>query len=275
MASIEPKDKTLKTLEGLHLWHAPMSSCSQRVRIVLSELKLDYKSHLVNLEKNEHATEAYQNIHPKGLVPALVDDGELIIESIDIISHIAGTESELSQTSGSGLLQMADDAQLDLKLLTFEFLFRMAPPPPADSANAFQQDHNNEWLKQFRRDFANGFDANRIDEAIARTATGFDQLEQRLSDGRTWLSGNTFTLDDIAWMPNVHRFRLMDWPFELTPSLNAWFKRVSKRESYGVGLLNWQKTELAHSFAEYTQKRKAEGTDIRSFPYLVNKLVAN
>ncbi|MFT6272695.1 MAG: glutathione S-transferase [Dinoroseobacter sp.] len=35
MLEIEPIDQSLKTLTGLHLWHAPMSSCSQRVRLGL------------------------------------------------------------------------------------------------------------------------------------------------------------------------------------------------------------------------------------------------
>ena len=131
MPHIEPKDQTLKTLEGLHLWHAPMSSCSQRVRLVLAETGRDWESHPVDLEKDEHATPEYQAIHPKGLVPAFVDNGDLIIESIDIIQHVAGEGSALAATDAPELLQLADAAQVDLKLLTFEFLFRAAPPPSA------------------------------------------------------------------------------------------------------------------------------------------------
>lgn len=270
MAKIEPEDEALKDLTGLHLWHAPMSSCSQRVRITLAELGQEFNSHVVNLEKNEHASVEYQKIHPKGLVPALVDDGDLIIESIDIIKHIAGADSALATSSNSGLLELADDAQLDLKLLTFEFLFRMAPPPPEEAAEAFQQAHKNEWLKQFRIDFAQGFSRDRVNDAIARTDAGFCKLDESLADGRTWLAGEEFSLEDIAWMPNVHRFKLMDWPFERTAHLAAWFDRVSQRPSYQKGLLDWQKTDVAQAFTSYTQQRQVEGTDIRSFPHFQN-----
>ncbi|MCY3873651.1 MAG: glutathione S-transferase N-terminal domain-containing protein [Rhodobacteraceae bacterium] len=85
MPEIEPIDQALKSLKGIHLWHAPVSSCSQRVRIALAECGKDYDGHLVDLEKDEHATPEYQRIHPKGLVPALIDDGRLYIESIDIM----------------------------------------------------------------------------------------------------------------------------------------------------------------------------------------------
>ncbi len=267
MPEIEPKDRTLKSLKGIHLWHAPMSSCSQRVRIALAESGKDFVSHLINLEKDEHATPEYQRIHPKGLVPALLDEGRLYIESIDIISHIAGNEGPLAETGSKQLLALADAAQIDLKLLTFEFLFRIGPPPPSEAAEAFQKSHQNEWLRQFRIDFANGFDRGRLNDAIARTDEGFRHLDRLLSDGRTYLEGPEFTLSDIAWMPNVHRFRLMDWPFESTRHLQAWFQRISERPSYRLALLDWQPAQVAETFGEYTKRRQAKGTDVRSFPH--------
>ncbi|MEM6460408.1 MAG: glutathione S-transferase family protein [Pseudomonadota bacterium] len=275
MPEIEPADTSLKSLTGLHLWHAPMSSCSQRVRIVLTEAGREYESHLVNLEKDEHASAAYQAIHPKGLVPALVDDGRLIIESIDIIRHLATEELAAPDEDAADLLAMADAAQQDLKLLTFEFLFRAAPPPPTEAAEAFQNNHQNSWLRQFRLDFAKGFDAERIEGAIARTAERFDVLDARLCDGRPYLSGNLFSLSDIAWMPNVHRFRLMGWPFERTPHLQSWFDRISTRQSYRDGLLAWQNAQVIASFKDYTRLRQKQQTDIRSSTCLCGASTGN
>lgn len=260
MPIIPANDSSLKSLTGLHLWHAPMSSCSQRVRIVLAETGRDFESHVVALEKNEHASEAYQAIHPKGLVPALVDDGDLWIESVDIIQHLGGGRF----AGSSELLNLADAAQLDLKLLTFEYLFRAFPPPPADVVETFDKGHKNEWLRQFREDFAQGFPQDRLEAGIARTDAGFQRLNEVLSDGRIFLDGDTFGLSDVAWMPNVHRMTLMGWPFERTPHLAAWFERVKERPSYSQGLLAWQDLGAAARFAEYTQKRRVAGSDVTS-----------
>lgn len=265
MPEIEPKDTSLKSLEGLHLWHAPMSSCSQRVRIVLAETGKPFVSHVIDLERNEHASKAYQAIHPKGLVPALVEDGRLYIESVDIIQKVAGSDSSLANSASPELLKMADEAQLDLKLLSFEFLFRSRPPSRPEDAEAFQRSHQNDWLKQFKIDFAKGFDPERIDAAVRRTDGGFRHLDDLLSDGRRYLEGDEFSLSDAAWMPNFHRFNLMGWPFERTPSLKSWFDRVSARPSYQVALLNWQPEVVPGAFAEYTRKRRAEGTDVQAF----------
>ncbi len=265
MSEIEPGDQSLKSLKGLHLWHAPLSSCSQRVRIVLEEMGKGYESHLVNLKKDEHASAAYQAIHPKGLVPALVDDGRLFIESIDIIQHVAADGPELMRLESPELLRMADEAQMDLKLLTFEFLFRAEPPPPPQQAEAFQKSHNNAWLRQFRKDFEAGFDHDRLDSAVRRIDAGFSHLDGLLADGREFLTGDQFSLADVAWMPNVHRFALMDWPFDRTPNLAAWFERVSSRPSYKNALLAWQDERAASTFADYTKTRQADGTDVRTF----------
>ena len=270
MPEIPPNDTSLKALSGLHLWHAPMSSCSQRVRIALAETGQAYESHVVNLEQNEHASAAYQAIHPKGLVPALVEDGRLFIESVDIIQQIAADMPELSDGASPELLDMADAAQADLKLLTFEFLFRANPPPLAEKAAAFEDAHQNEWLKQFHRDFAAGFDRDRINDAVARTDVGFRHLDALLGDGRPYLSGDRFSLSDIAWIPNAHRFSLMGWPFERTPHLARWFERIAQRPSYKTAVLEMENPEARDRFAAYTRQRRADGTDIASLLVPIN-----
>lgn len=270
MPEIEPMDQSLKTLTGLHLWHAPMSSCSQRVRIVIAEVGKTFESHPVDLERGEHATEAYQAIHPKGVVPALVDDGHLIIESIDIIQHVSG-DGTLMRGVSPEILAKADAAQLDLKLLTFEFLFRGAPAKSDDVAQAFQRNHKNVWLTQFYRDFAIGFDRDRIEQAVARTRDYFDHLDARLNDGRVFLAGDAMTLEDVAWLPNAHRFNLMGWPFACTPHLAAWFARMQSRDSYRTALMDWENPSAIDMFKTYSAKRCKEGTDIRTFAGLNNK----
>lgn len=272
MPEIEPQDQSLKTLIGLHLWHAPMSSCSQRVRIVMAEAGKLFESHLVDLERGEHASEAYQAIHPKGLVPALVDDGRLIVESIDIVQHVSGPDSALMTGISTHILAKADAAQLDLKLLTFEFLFRGAPAKSDDVAQAFQRNHKNAWLTEFYRDFAAGFDRNRIEQAVIRTRDDFDFLDARLSDGRAFLAGDQMTLEDVAWLPNAHRFDLMGWPFERTPHLAGWFARMRARPSYRAGLVEWENPHAKNMFNNYSVQRRVEGTDICAFAGLNEQL---
>lgn len=265
MPEITTQNKELTALKGRHLWHAPLSSCSQRVRIVMAELGLGYESHLVDLEAGEHASEAYQAIHPDGVVPALVEDGLLYIESIDIIQHLSKERYGDVSLSEQAMLDAANGAQKDLKLLTFEFLFRAKPPSSSQTVEAFQRNHKNLWLRQFYLDFADGFDPQRINDSVMRIDHSFAMLNTVVSDGRKFLGGTDFGLVDIAWMPNVHRMALMGWPFEDHPALEAWFARTQERPSYKEGLMDWQGEPVAQAFSHYTRHRHAEGTDVRSY----------
>ena len=54
MPRIETKNERVQKLVGLHLYHDPLSSCAMRVRMVLAEKKLPWKSHVTDLAKMEH-----------------------------------------------------------------------------------------------------------------------------------------------------------------------------------------------------------------------------
>ena len=263
----------LTKLEGIHLWHAGLSTCSQRVRIALAELGLEYEGHLINLHAGENASEWYQAIHPDGVVPALVDNGRLVVESVDIIDYLDHKHTVLRLTPAepaqknamSALMKRADEAQKHLKLLTFEFLFKAAPATSDDLFRAFQNSHKNEVLKKFHRDFHAGFEPSRIENAAAATDRDFKVLEQLLSDGREFLTGPTFSLADVAWIPNFHRFDLIGWPFGHYPYLQRWFKRVSTRPSYAKALQKWEPRELLDIVAPRLAARTAAGDGVENY----------
>lgn len=271
MPIIEAGNPDLKKLQGIHLWHAGLSTCSQRVRITLAELGLDFDSHIVDLHGGENASEAYQQINPKGVVPALVHDGIVIIESIDIISYLDETLGDrqlypASQEAEIGpLLTQADEAQPMLKVCTFEFLFQAAPRAPEEVLESFQKTHKNEWLKQFHRDFQSGFARSRVHDAVNYVHADFKKLDELYSDGRAWLAGEAFSLADIAWMPNFHRFDLLGWPFARYPDLSRWFAAVSARDSYDSALAAWEPQPLFDIALPRLAERKASGDGIERY----------
>ncbi len=273
MPEIPTNNPDLTKLKGIHLWHAGLSTCSQRVRIALSELDLTFTSHTVNLHAGENASEWYQAIHPDGVVPALVDNGHLIIESIDIINYLGQKQGHalltpddtVQKSNMFALMKRADDAQKHLKLLTYEFLFKAAPTMNSDQANSFQNKHKNEALRRFHREFRAGFERNRIENAATASAADFKALERLLSDERAFLAGPDFSLADISWTPIFHRFDLLAWPFERYPYLRRWFRRVSSRPSYAEALQAWEPRELLDFVAPLLVARSAAGDGIETY----------
>ena len=96
MGVVTPTNESVLELTGLHLYHSGVSNCSMRVRIALEEKGLPWTSHHLNILKKEHITPEYFGINPNGLVPTLVHDGKVIIESDDIIEYIDETFPEPS-----------------------------------------------------------------------------------------------------------------------------------------------------------------------------------
>ncbi len=72
----------------LTLYHFTTSPCAAKARAVLAEKELAHKSVLVNIIEKENLTQEYLKIHPKGVVPALVDDDKVIIESTIIMEYL-------------------------------------------------------------------------------------------------------------------------------------------------------------------------------------------
>ena len=63
------------------LYHSAISTCSQKVRFVLAELEIDYESQELNLIAGDQHDAAYVALNPNHVVPTLVHDDEVLIES--------------------------------------------------------------------------------------------------------------------------------------------------------------------------------------------------
>ena len=273
MPLIETSNEKVKSFTGLHLYHFWLSSCSQRVRIVLAEKGLDWKSHEIDLEKMEHATPEYQSIHPHGVVPALVHDGQVIIESIDIIDYLdtiypeppLRPSSEASVTEMHKWMQDADGAQHSIKTLTHEFLFKQNVMPPA-VFDEFEQRHNSEELVDFMRVWSseNGIPKDEIESELKLQHNFFEQLNDAL-DGKDWLVDDMFTLADIAWISNVRRLDLLHYPLDIHPNLLAWYKRFQEKPSYVNGIRAFEIPPALADFNAYSLERGKQGTGVKSF----------
>jgi glutathione S-transferase len=173
------------------------------VRITPEEKGLKWKGYLIDILNNEHATEKYQKINPKGLVLAFVDNGTLLIESCDIIDYLDNKYPKISLRPSNPVLEplllewlgKADKAQADLKLLSHEFLFRPRKPMNDYEIENFAASHNNPDLVEFIREWQGNdmFPAEKIDNAMTRTDADFNLLNNTLAN-REWILGDIFTL---------------------------------------------------------------------------------
>lgn len=70
------------------------SSAAFRVRIALNLKGLSPEREFIHLRRNDQSASAYLAVNPQGLVPALVDEGEVFIQSLAIIEYLDETHGE-------------------------------------------------------------------------------------------------------------------------------------------------------------------------------------
>jgi glutathione S-transferase len=120
-------------------------------------------------------------------------------------------------------------------------------------------------MRQFWRDYRNVFSRDVIHEMVGKVHEDFLRREDVLSDGTRWMAGDTFSLADIAWMPNFHRFDLLRWPLQQYPALMRWFEGASARPSYRKALDGWEPLPLMKVALAALDERRAENHGIDSY----------
>lgn len=249
MPIIEPENLAVKKLGGLHLYHSGVSNCSMRVRITLEEKGLSWNSHHLNILKKEHITPEYFGINPNGLVPTLVHDGQVIIESDDIIEYLDATfpEPPLCPQGNADLesmrewLHRATGIHLSaVKTHIYEKRIRGKMAQTAEENERYKKLQKNESLLEFHnKSNSDSFTKEELDAAKSTLDECFADLEKALV-GREWLVGDLFTLADIAWVPLYFTLRVLaGYSFDGLPNLAAWAERVEARPSFAAAVLAW------------------------------------
>ncbi len=260
-----PRSDLPGKLRGLHLFHYSGAPCAQRVRFVLAEKGIrrgrdvpwssdapehlvaepgSYLSRPVSLPRQQNLTAEYAAIHPNLVVPALVHDGVLHIESVDIMNYVNEElpgpalvpEGERGEQCRK-LLARASELHRSVRFVTFRWSLgglaklkkeeqeRVASIDAADSP---------EQLAAFYRDFSNDTIPTEVFAGhVHELERGFAELEKLLGDGRAWLTGETFSMADVIWSVKTLRIFEAGYPFRKRfPAVHAWFERVRARPSF-------------------------------------------
>ena len=268
MALIEqPASRIPGQLEGLHLFHFDGAPCAQRVRFALGEKGLargrevrfdsvvpedvsgeagKWVSRRVSLVKKEHMTDAYAAIHPDMVVPALVHDGRLYLESMDIITYLdeafggdplVPDDPEL-RAATMALVEQAKTLHLSLRYVTFHWgLGRLAMLKPKERnslSNLAAQGQDGENLVSFYSAFSTRSIPDEINQDhLTKLYSAFCEREAELADGRSFLMGDRLTIADPFWAMKVLRLKETGYPFHsYHPAFNSWFERIRARPAF-------------------------------------------
>lgn len=196
---------------SLTLWSHPYAAYGQKAAIALHELGLPYELKLV--DGSPEVSAEFGKLSPFAKMPVLIDDaaGKTVFESsivIEYLDRLAGVGRMIPVDPEAALEARLMDRIIDnyvggpMNRIVFNRLGRAGTPDPV----------------------AMGQDAQQLE-------TAWDLLEARLSDGRTWGAGETFTLADCCAAPILTYARRIV-PFGDRPHLKAWHGRLMARPSF-------------------------------------------
>lgn len=236
--------------QGLNIFHAPMSSCSQKLRIFLNLKGVAWQGHEMNLAESETYTDWFMGINPRGLVPVVVWDGAVHIESNDILFMLEERFPEPGlippdrRDEVAALLCQEDDLHLDLRTLSFRFVLgrtgtNKTPEQvahyrdyPAIVGGAPDRDKRAREYEFYERLAEEGLSDRVVCAAAANFRTAFDELEARLAAAPFFL-GQDLSVMDIAWFVYTSRLHLGGYPFaRLHPHVHRWREILAQDERF-------------------------------------------
>jgi len=194
----------------LTLYYSP-GACSMASHIALEESGAPYEAKLISTAKGEQKTPEYLAINPRGKVPALRADNDVITENVAILTYVA---------------RMAPEAKL-------------LPQNPLEEARCLSA---MAWLSNtvhpgftrvFRPErFAADPSAHEAVKASGREAfwASLQEIDGLLA-GRTWMAGDQFTVCDPYALVFYAWGKRIDLPVETLGNYTTWKDRMMARKA--------------------------------------------
>jgi len=241
LLSSDIKTKEILDWKGVHLLNYQFSACSMKTRIYLNLKKIPFTSHQINLSAGENFSEWFQGINPRSLVPVLIHDGEVHIESNDILEYLEGCfkESPLipenMEEKIKELLKFEDNLHVDIRNITFKFLVprflnkgKSVQPKAKNKATLngeldSMDDVNRNFWEQYEKYGITDEDASK---SLIRFRTALEDLNDQLEDS-PYILGAELSLVDIAWFIYATRIQHANYPLQrLHPNVSGWYERL-------------------------------------------------
>jgi len=237
----------------IELYHFGFSTCSQKVRLVLAEKGIEFESHEINLMAGEQHADAYVKLNPKHVVPTLVHDGQVILESSLIVKYLddAFPQPPMRPSDALGryrvdqwLMHLDGALHPAAPIVTFALGPRRAlleqPDEVREASIAAIPDPTARAIR--RSVLEHGAKAPEFEGALRVFLETLDCMEHELAE-RPWLTGGAFGLADASLLPYVLRLEHLSMDPVLSasvrPRLADWLGRVKALPAYAVGVEAW------------------------------------
>jgi len=235
----------------LKLYHSTTSVCAMKVRLALEEKALAWDSELLSLQRGDQHDPAYLKLNPNGVVPTLVDEGRVVIESTLIIEYLdeafpqaplMPAEPYRRALARLFMKRIDDYLHAATSTVTFAAAFRahFLKLPPEELRARLARIPDPAYRGRQRLSIEQGLDAPQVSPALRQFDRYFGDMEEALASG-PYLAGDSYTLADAAATPYVNRAAMlgMEALWRRRPRLRAWLERVAQRPNFARAVTKW------------------------------------
>jgi glutathione S-transferase len=246
----------------IELYHNDMSVCAQKVRFTLAEKTLEWKSHHLNLRAGDQQKAEYLKLNPNAVVPTLVDNGRVIIESTVINEYLDDAYAEPGLRpvdAGERARMRLWTKQLDegihvaTRVISNAIAFRHQKL--ALGAEALKMLHNKipdpKKREESWENITKGIESRFFVDAVRCYDKLLADMERSLTE-ESWLAGKEFSLADIGYAPYIWRLQDLQLQFlwDKRAHIPAWFERVARRPGYQQAFDDWPNEAYASLMKE-------------------------
>ena len=229
----------------LYLYQGSTSVCSVKVRLVLAEKGLAFDGETLDLQRGDQHRPEYAKLNPNEVVPTLIHDRKVIIESTLIIEYLdeAFPEPPLMPTGPYAraiarlfMKKIDDYLHSACSTITFATANRrvLLKRTPEELEAHLAKIPNSDYRERQRLSIAHGLAAPHVAQAVMQYDKYITDMEAALGD-TPYLAGEAFSLADAAATPYIFRAEAvgMDGLWQKRrPKVALWYDRIRARKSF-------------------------------------------
>ena len=192
----------------------------KKISIMLEEIRYKYKVTKVDLDKGDQFKKDFKQISPFSKIPVIVDheNDKTVFESGSILIYLAEKSGKFYDQKN----------RLEINQWLMAQMGYIGPM----LGQHHQFHHYNPGKSKFGED-----------RFLKIAKSIYQDLDERLSI-KTYLSGNNYTISDIATFPWIARHEWHDIGLSQYKNLTRWYNEISKREAVLKGFSFMNENEI-------------------------------
>jgi glutathione S-transferase len=235
----------------LYLYQGSTSVCSVKVRVALEEKGLPFDGEVLDLQRGDQHRPDYAKLNPNEVVPTLVHDGKVVLESTLIIEYLDEAfptpplmpADPYARAQARLFMKKIDDyLHAATSTVTFATANRkvLIKKSPAELAEHLAKIPNVDYRERQRLSITQGLAAPHVAQALRNYDKYVGDMDAALA-AHPYLAGDAYSLADVAATPYMFRAEAIGlenlWQGR-RPRVADWYRRIRERPSFKKAVID-------------------------------------